>query len=208
MRKTLIQYQDHDTKILEQQQRNIAHADTIDTLRGYEGTATHDYYQHLGALLKKTPFQFTHRNRRPPKDPFNVLLSYGYQHLYQYLHSLLLSLSLNPDRGYMHRSQSKHIALCSDLIEPFRHLIERAAITVIRRKQIRPEHFYYRQDACYLTGEGSQTYSKHLSRLFETRIGHADINKPRYIECLYKQAVSFKRHLQAPEKATFTAYRE
>ncbi len=159
-------------------------------------------------LLKNSKFSFENRNRRPPKDPVNVLLSLGYTILYNYLQSFLLTLNLNPDRGFYHYTQSHSIALCSDLIEPFRHWIEKAAITVIRRQQIQQQHFYYHNQSCCLTAQGRKIYLRHLAQMLESSSKHGNIFKQRRIEKIYRQAAGFKRHLQHPDMMAFEPYRE
>lgn len=208
MRKTLVNYQHKRLNILDSKLRQIADTKDLHELRGYEGLATRFYYLQMNVLLKNTEFCFENRNRRPPKDPFNVLLSLGYTILYNYLNSFLLTLNLNPDRGFYHYTQSNSIALCSDLIEPFRHWIERAAITVIRRKQIQPKHFYYHNQGCCLTAVGRKIYLRHLAQMLESSSKHGNVFKKRNIEKLYAQAVSFKKHLQHPDLVDFEPYQE
>ncbi len=208
MRKTLVNYQHKNIGTLETKLRQIATAKDLHELRGYEGQATRFYYLQINILLKNTDFSFENRNRRPPKDPFNGLLSLGYTILYNYLNSFLLTLNLNPDRGFYHYTQSNNIALCSDLIEPFRHWIERAALTVIRRKQIQPKHFYYHNQSCCLTAEGRKIYLRHLAQMLESSSKHGNVFKKRNIEKIYAQAMSFKKHLQHPEMIDFETYQE
>lgn len=208
MHKTLTNYGHNHTKTIDRKLRKIPTVQDQHQLRGHEGLATRYYYLQINALLKTTDFSFENRNRRPPKDPFNVLLSLGYTILYNYLNSFLLTLNINPDRGFYHYTQSNSIALCSDLIEPFRHWIERAAITVIRRKQIQAKHFYYHNHACCLTAEGRKRYLLHLSQMLESNSKHGNIFKQRNIEKIYRQATAFKNHLQHPNQIDFKPYTE
>ncbi|MGY0399567.1 MAG: CRISPR-associated endonuclease Cas1 [Ostreibacterium sp.] len=208
MRKTLVNYQYKQTNTIDYKLHQILTAKDLHEVRGYEGLATRFYYLQLNQLLKNTNFHFELRTRRPPKDPFNVLLSLGYTILYNYLNSFLLTQQLNPDRGFLHYTQSNHIALCSDLIEPFRHWIERAALTVIRRKQIQLKHFYYHNQACCLTADGRKIYLSHLTQMLESSSKHGNLFKQRNIEKIYRQAAEFKRHLQQPMLIAFEPYRE
>lgn len=208
MRKNLINYQHQNTTIIDTKIRQISMAKDLHELRGYEGLATRFYYLQINALLKDSGFRFENRNRRPPKDPFNVLLSLGYTILYNYLNSFLLTLNLNPDRGFYHYTQSNSIALCSDLIEPFRHWIERSAITVIRRKQIQQKHFYYHNQKCCLTAAGRKIYLRHITQMLESGSKHGNLFKQRNIEKIYAQAINFKKHLQNRDIIDFNPYQE
>ncbi len=208
MRKTLVNYQHKHTSAIDNKLRQLPSAKDLHELRGYEGLATRFYYLQMNILLKDSGFTFENRNRRPPKDPVNVLLSLGYTILYNYLNSFLLTQSLNPDRGFYHYTQSNSVALCSDLIEPFRHWIERAVITVIRRKQIQTKHFYYHNQGCCLTAEGRKIYLRHLVQMLESSSKHGNVFKQRNIEKIYAQSAIFKKHLQHPSVIDFEPYKE
>lgn len=208
MRKTLVNYQLKNINIIDGRIKQLDFAKNLHELRGIEGLATRFYYLQINLLLQKTDFRFERRTRRPPKDPFNVLLSLGYTILYNYLNSFLLTLDINPDRGFYHYTQSHSIALCSDLIEPFRHWVEQSAITVVRRKQIQLKHFYYHNNRCCLTADGRKIYLRHLAQMLESGSKHGNIFKQRRIEKIYQQSMSFKQHLQHPDTISFEPYKE
>ncbi len=92
---------------------------TLDQLRGMEGAAAREYFSALGILLGDG-WNFSGRKRRPPSDPVNALLSYGYTLLLYNVYSLLLAKGLNPFVGYLHPLRAGHPALASDIIEEFR----------------------------------------------------------------------------------------
>jgi CRISPR-associated protein Cas1 len=103
-------------------QREAACAGSLDVLRGHEGQAAKLYFAALAALLPP-PWQFDGRNRHPPRDPFNALLSYGYAVLFQNVLTLLVRRGLNPCVGVLHALRDGHAALASDLMEEFRALV-------------------------------------------------------------------------------------
>ena len=128
--------------------RHIHQHRDIDSLRGSEGIATREYYERLATLLPPE-LEFTSRNRRPPRDPFNVLLSLGYTVLYGYSESILHGIGLLPRAGFYHQPRGTHAALASDLMEPFRHIVERTALTLVLRGQIDASDFTTSDDgAC------------------------------------------------------------
>ncbi|NEP20065.1 MAG: CRISPR-associated endonuclease Cas1 [Leptolyngbya sp. SIO4C1] len=100
--------------------RSIEAAATVDQLRGYEGSAAARYFPALGRLIQAEGFTLTQRSRRPPTDPINALLSFGYTLLYNNVLSLILVEGLNPYLGNLHRSDRKETHLAFDLMEPFR----------------------------------------------------------------------------------------
>lgn len=115
-------------------------ADDLLVLNGVEGNATRIYFGALKSLIPKE-YGFTGRNRRPPRDPFNALLSLGYTLLYAYVETLIRVSGLYPWAGFYHQPHGTHATLASDLMEPFRHLVERAALTAVTRAELKPEHF-------------------------------------------------------------------
>jgi CRISPR-associated protein Cas1 len=112
----------------------------LDTLRGLEGRASAVYFGAFAQMID-SGFEFRGRNRRPPLDPVNVLLSLGYTILRANVHSLIEKEGLWPYIGFLHARRRGHPALVSDLMEPFRFLVDQTVIRVINRRQIKPGHF-------------------------------------------------------------------
>jgi len=126
---------------LQQAAQDAAQAADPSTLNGIEGAAARAYFQALAATIPAA-YGFDGRNRRPPRDPFNALLSLGYTLLYAHVDTLLRVAGLYPWTGFYHQPHGRHAALASDLMEPFRHVIERAALRAVTRQGIKPEEFH------------------------------------------------------------------
>ena len=90
----------------------------IDRLMGLEGAGANCYFQALGECLNHPDFTFVGRSRRPPGNPVNALLSFGYQVLWNHLLTLVELQGLDPYEGCLHQGSYRHAALASDLIEP------------------------------------------------------------------------------------------
>lgn len=102
----------------------IAEAESLDILRGYEGNVARCYFSVFSELFKEhVDFDFTCRNRRPPKDPVNALLSFGYAMLSKDVTSALMLAGLDPYLGIYHSSHYGRPALALDLMEEFRCII-------------------------------------------------------------------------------------
>lgn len=158
--KEVLRRRQHTSQLpaLEKALRSAAQAETLGSLLGYEGSATREYYQCIAAMLPKE-MGFSGRNRRPPRDPFNVLLSLGYTQLYALTESLIQTAGLLPWQGFYHQSRGQHAVLASDLMEPFRHLVERLAITVILRGEITEDDFTYtEQRACRIDDKARRKF--------------------------------------------------
>ncbi len=116
-------------------------AETVESLLGYEGQGAHLYFQGYGALIKE-PFVFTDRNRRPPKDPVNSLLSLGYTLLSQNIPSMVEIAGLHSHFGNLHTPRNNHPALVSDLMEEFRApVVDSVVAYVVNSKLLTPEDF-------------------------------------------------------------------
>jgi len=116
-------------------------AGSLDEVLGVEG---HCAALHFRALGTRVPSEwcFTGRTRRPPRDPFNSMLSFGYTLLFTEMHSLLIQHRVNPFIGYLHALRDSHPALASDLIEEFRApVVDQLCVRIANRRQLHPDDF-------------------------------------------------------------------
>lgn len=122
-------------------------ARTLDEVRGHEGEAARRYFSVFSRLMKRQreAFQIHDRNRRPPLDPTNALLSFGYALLLHDCVSALTAAGLDPSVGFLHADRPGRPALALDLMEEFRPLLaDRLAVTLINRQEVRPDGFLRR----------------------------------------------------------------
>lgn len=102
----------------------LTDAGSIETIRGLEGAAANIYWKYFPLMFaNKTDFEMTSRNRRPPRDPVNALLSYGYTLLVRDIYSAIVAVGLDPMLGFYHILVPGRPALALDLMEAFRPLI-------------------------------------------------------------------------------------
>jgi CRISPR-associated endonuclease Cas1 len=146
-------------------------------------------------------FGFHGRNRRPPEDPFNALLSLGYTVLFGYAESILRADGLLPWLGFYHQGHGRHAALASDVMEPFRSVVESAALALLLRRELQPEDFFAAENgACYLRPAARRRYFLHLLEKFDApvkAVGEEEAKTlPQHLHC---QNLSLIRHLQAGE---------
>ena len=119
----------------------VAQATSREKLLGFEGDAARRYF--AGLRLGFTGvIGFDGRARRPPPDPANALLSFGYVLLANVLASLLEACGFDPYLGFMHAVRSGRPSLALDLLEELRHpVVDRFVLRTCNRGQLRPEHF-------------------------------------------------------------------
>ncbi len=123
---------------------------TADNVRGVEGQGAALYFEVFGLMIVSAPeeFSFRLRTRRPPRDRVNALLSFLYALLTADCTAACEGVGLDPQFGFLHALRPGRPALALDLMEEFRPLLaDRLALTLINRKQVRPEHFEAREGA-------------------------------------------------------------
>lgn len=117
-------------------------APTLDILRGQEGEAANAYFSVIDRLVTVDPperdaFRMTERSRRPPRDPFNCLLSFLYAMLAHDARSACEACGLDPAVGFLHRDRPGRASLALDLMEELRSfLCDRTALSLINRRQV------------------------------------------------------------------------
>jgi CRISPR-associated protein Cas1 len=136
-------------------------AEGIDSLRGFEGEAGRLYFSALPMLLRDDldeRLRFNGRNRRPPRDCFNALLSFGYALLYRDVMQAILAVALEPSFGFFHTPRSAAHPLALDLMELFRvPLWDMPLVASVNRQQWSPdEDFTYAGVQVWLSDKGRQ----------------------------------------------------
>src|SRR5581483_800646 len=117
-------------------------ADDLAALRGHEGEGSAAYFGVFDRLIKADGFSFSKRVRRPPTDPVNALLSFGYALLANDVHAAVNVLGFDPYCGYLHADRYGRPSLALDLMEEFRPLIVDATVlSCLNKRVIQPEDF-------------------------------------------------------------------
>lgn len=118
-------------------------------------------------------FDFTKRNRRPPRDPVNALLSFVYAMLLKDLVATLVGVGLDPYLGFYHQPRYGRPALALDLMEEFRPLVaDSVVINLINNGEVRPSDFITRAGACALTPHGRKQVLEAYERRLDTLVTH------------------------------------
>ena len=127
-----------------------------DSLRGIEGEAAKGYFSVFNELIlqQNEDFVFSGRNRRPPLDRVNALLSFAYALSAGMCASALASVGLDPYVGFMHADRPGRRSLALDILEEFRAVMcDRFALMLINKRIIAPQHFERREDGAVLLNE-------------------------------------------------------
>jgi CRISPR-associated protein Cas1 len=146
-------------------------------LLGTEGQAAALYFSQLNRMLKAPSpgreFDFKSRNRRPPRDPVNALLSFGYALLLKDCFSSLCAVGFDPYCGFFHAGRHGKPSLALDLMEEFRAVIaDSVVLTLINNGSLTPRDFLVWREACQLTEDGRKRFFQAYEQRKATIITH------------------------------------
>lgn len=182
--------------------RRVAKCASLDELLGVEGSAAARYFGAFANLIKQADegnmqFDFTRRNRRPPTDPVNALLSYAYSLLTRTWTVGLTAVGFDPYRGFYHQPRYGRPALALDLMEPFRPLIaDSAVLQAINNGEVRPSDFVQVAGSVNLTPDGRKRFIGTLERRLSHEVTHPSLGYPiSYRRLIELQARLLSRHL-------------
>ena len=167
----------------------VESADSFGTLLGIEGAAARVYFANFGGMLKSgiPAFDFRTRNRRPPKDPVNAVLSFLYSMLMRQAMVSAMMVGFDPYMGFYHQPKYGRPALALDLAEEFRPLIaDSATLTLFNNSELKEKDFIQRGGAVSLTQDGRKAVIGAFERRMDTLITHP----------LFKYSISYRRIME------------
>jgi CRISPR-associated protein Cas1 len=170
---------------------DVSKSRTSEELLGIEGLAGRTYFQHFGDMIKEnTPgfhFDFEGRNRRPPRDAINALLSYVYALLTKEFTVTTLAVGLDPFLGFYHKPRYGRPSLALDLMEEFRPIVaDSVVISLVNNREVAMKDFIQRGPATSLTSEAKKKVIGAYERRMDSLISHP----------MFGYSVSYRRILE------------
>lgn len=182
------------------------HRRTINSLSGVEGCGAAVYFGVFRLLITAPGWTFEGRNRRPPRDPVNALLSFGYTILTHNIESAVRAVGLDPYLGFLHQPAYNRPSLALDLVEEFRCIVvDSVVLRCINNGIILPDMFEYDPDpdAPYpvlLNEEGRRRFIRELETRLEIEFRHPDSDeRVTYRRCFELQARRMAHAIQTGE---------
>ena len=192
--------------------RGLDDVRSMESVLGTEGQGAALYFGEFGRFLKQPPtgkgFDFTTRNRRPPRDPVNALLSFAYAMLAKDCFSAILTVGFDPYKGFFHQGRHGKPSLALDLMEEFRPVIaDSVVLSLINNESLTPSDFIMWRDACNLTDAGRKSFFAAYEQRKATVITHPvygyRMSYARMLEVQARMLASFVRG-ETPSYTGFT----
>lgn len=174
----------------------------IDKLRGIEGDAAANYFSVFQQMIQPSlqhDFIFDGRNRRPPRDSVNAMLSFLYSVVGQDISAALQGVGLDPQIGFLHADRPGRDSLAQDILEEFRAwLVDRLVLSLINRKQVKPSDFVIEASgAVRVKDETRRTILVALQSRKQEEVQHSFLKETVQIGLLpHIQAMLLARHLR------------
>lgn len=183
---------------IKQLEHRIKGSKEIDELMGIEGMAARTYFSGLSALVRPE-FAFRGRNRQPPRDPFNAMLSLGYTILMYEIYAEIENRGMNPYIGFFHQLHRGHPCLASDLMEEWRAVVvDSTVMSLVQGNEIQPEHFEADDETggILLTAQGMRIFIRKMEKKFEGAVKYLKNQSASLRRCFYLQTVDFAKAVE------------
>lgn len=186
--------------IIEDGKYKLYETNTVEEVMGIEGSVRKVYYSAFNSILKNG-FSMEKREKRPPKDPINVLISLGNSLMYTAVLGEIYKTQLDPTVSYLHEPSTKRFSLSLDIAEIFKPLvIDPLIFNVINNRIISWDDFQEAEGFCTLTDEGKRRFISEFDAKMSTTIKHRKLNrKVSYRGFIRIECYSLIKHLLSDE---------
>ncbi len=198
--------------LIESERGRLPDATQIPELMGIEGRSRDAYYGAWPAILGEGPgaaFNFGTRERRPPSNEINALISFGNAMCYTTMLRQIYRTALDPTISYLHEPGDRRFSLALDLSEVFKPLlVDRSIFRLVKTGEITPKHFETRLGGVYLKESGRKVFVQHWDERLKQTIQHRDLGRHVSYERLVRlECYRLIRHLFDPENEPYVGFR-
>lgn len=149
----------------------------VNELMGIEGNIRSNYYFSWNLIIDQE-INFEKRQKHPPNNPINALISFGNSLVYTTVLSEIYKTQLNPLISFLHEPGQRRFSLSLDIAEIFKPLLsDRLIFSLLNKKQIQEKHFSKELNKCYLSEEGRKIFLKEFDEKLKTTIQHRQLKK-------------------------------
>ncbi|MBM7623752.1 type I-B CRISPR-associated endonuclease Cas1b [Sporohalobacter salinus] len=162
---------------IEKERNNIETTDEISKLMGVEGRIRKWYYKSFNEILKNG-FKMNKREKRPPNDPVNSLISFGNSLMYTTVLGEIYKTQVDPTISFLHEPSTKRFSLSLDLAEIFKPLIiDSVVFKLINNRMIKKDHFDNEEGICFLNEKGKKKFISEYDKKLKTTIKHRKLKR-------------------------------
>lgn len=169
----------------------------VDELMAIEGNIREVYYAAFNPIIEKKDFLFHGRNRRPPQDRINALISFGNTMAYITVLSEIYKTHLDPRIGYLHTTNYRSFTLNLDISEIFKPiLVDRLIFSLLGRNMLKKSHFESKLNGIMLNERGRKLFVEEWENKLRTTIKHRDLGREvSYRRLIRMELYKLEKHL-------------
>lgn len=197
-------------KQIENAERKLCSCQTLDEMKGYEGIAARYYFAALSEIIEPD-FRFSGRNRMPPRDPFNSMLSFGYTLLMHEFYGLIEGHGLNAYAGFLHQDRENHPTLASDLMEEWRAVIvDSVVMSLIQGHEVSIDEFQadYETGGILLMDKSFRTFVRKYEKKMRSEIRYLQTEgRQSYRALLNSQVALLAKAIEDDDPMLYKAIR-
>lgn len=170
-----------------------------DELMAIEGNIREAYYISFNTIIDKPDFVFHGRNRRPPQDRINALISFGNTLAYTAVLSEIYKTHLDPRIGYLHTTNFRRFTLNLDISEIFKPiLVDRLIFSLLGRNMLKSTHFENKANGILMNDKGRDVFVKEWENRLKTTIKHRELGREvSYRRLIRMELYKLEKHLMA-----------
>lgn len=177
-------------------------ARAIDEIMGLEGNARNVYYHSFDKIIKSDEFSLNKREKHPPSNEMNALISFGNSLIYTYVLSEIYKTHLDPRIGFLHTTNFRRFSLNLDIAEIFKPIIvDRSIFKLINKQMIGKKHFMEELNGIYLNESGRKIFVSEVDSRLKTTILHRKLNRNvSYRELIKLELYKIEKHILGIEE--------
>lgn len=171
-------------------------------LMAIEGNIREAYYEAFNIVIDKPEFVFNGRNRRPPRDRINALISFGNTMLYTAVLSEIYKTHLDPRIGYLHTTNFRRFTLNLDIAEVFKPiLVDRLIFSLLGRNMLKASHFDSKLDSILLNDKGRKLFLQEWEEKIKTTIKYRELGREvSYRRLIRLELYKLEKHLMGEKE--------
>ena len=175
----------------------IDYCETVEELMAIEGNIRDTYFSAFNCIIGKKDFFFNGRNRRPPQDRINALISFGNTLAYTAVLSEIYKTHLDPRIGYLHTTNFRRFTLNLDVAEIFKPiLVDRLIFSLLARNMLKATHFEKKANGILMNDKGRKIFVEEWENKLRTTIKHRELGREvSYRRLIRMELYKIEKHL-------------